>query len=231
MFSAVDFIQTLNAWNAPTGVINAIQEFNKVDEFFVDGTIFTKTVDATTIKHIKMIKTDFNFNQRGGPKIATLLLYASESGNVDVVDALIDANADPNVCDEKDNSPLMIASKEGHVQIVIKLLNKKADINKKNGILKKTALHFACLFGCEDVVDVLLDAKADPNICDFEDGSPLMAASEIGYHQIVQKLLKNNADISKKNREGETALSLARKAGPRSNDVVAILENFKTEQD
>ena len=116
--SAVDFIQTLNAWNAPTGVLNAIKE--KVDESFADGTIFTKTVDATTIKHIRMIKSDFDFNQRGGPKVATLLQYASENGYVEVVDTLLDAKADPNVCDKEDNSPLIKASAMGHFQIVRK---------------------------------------------------------------------------------------------------------------
>ena len=38
MLSAIGFIQTLNAWKAPTTVLTAIQEFNKVDEFVADGT-------------------------------------------------------------------------------------------------------------------------------------------------------------------------------------------------
>ena len=231
--SAVNFIQTLNAWNAPTGVLNAIKE--KVDESFADGTIFTKTVDATTIKHIRMVKSDFDINQRGGPKVATLLQYASQYGNVDVVDALLDANADPNVCNKEDESPLMIASQKAHVQIVRKLLDKKADINKKNGILKRTALYKACRYGRKNVVDVLLDAKADTNICDHKGASPLMAASYWGHSRIVQKLLENNADISKTVSKGEfkgkTALSIAQKVkqenGEEYDEVVAILENFK----
>ena len=230
MLSAVDFIPTLNAWNAPTGALNAIKE--KVDESFADGTIFTKTVDATTIKHIRMIKSDFDFNQRGGPKVATLLQYASQYGNVDVVDALLDANADPNVCNKKDESPLMIASEKGHVQIVRKLLDKKADINKKNGILKRTALYKACRYGCKIVVDVLLDAKADPNICDHKGASPLMAASYWGRPHIVQKLLENNADSSNTASgykfKGDTALSIAQKK--KHDEVVAILENFNAKK-
>ena len=59
-----------------------------------------------------------------------------------------------------------------------------------------------------------------------------MEASEKGYSKIVQKLLDNIhiflADvISKKNMNGETALSLARKY--KRDEVVAILENFITE--
>ena len=57
-----------------------------------------------------------------------------------------------------------------------------------------------------------------------------MEASEKGYSKIVQKLLGNihilYDDISKKNMNGETALSLARKY--KRDEVVAILENFLT---
>ena len=60
-----------------------------------------------------------------------------------------------------------------------------------------------------------------------------MEASEKGYSKIVQKLLDNiHIDatpqnvISKKNMNGETALSLARKY--KRDEVVAILENFLT---
>ena len=130
----------------------------------------------------------------------------------------------------------MIASKEGHGQIVRKLLDKKADINKKSGVLKRTALYSACRYGRKNVVDVLLDAKADPNICSWDGKSPLMAASQWAHPQIVQKLLENNADVSKTASrgvfKGKTALSIARNKkhanGERKYDeVVAILENFK----
>ena len=208
MLSATNFIQTLNAWNAPIGVLNAIKEFNKVcwvtdyESWFPD---VAENVDHTH-NHFKMI--NFDINQRGGPKVATLLQYASNLGSVDAVDALLDADADPNVCDQEDNCPLMDASENGHVQIVRKLLDKKADINL-TGIMGRTALFYACTFDRQDVVTVLLDAKADPNICDFEGQSPLMEASRNGYIKIIQKLLVNNADIFKKNNDGKTALSLA----------------------
>ena len=224
MLSAIAFVQSLTPWNAPTGVLKAIQEFNKAGEFVADSTIFTKSVDVNTIKHIKMIKSDFDFNQKGGPDHGTALFYASEFGNVDVVDALLEANADPNICDEYDNFPLMVASEKSHVQIVTKLLlQENTDINKR-GNIGWTALFYACFNGNEDVVDVLLDANADPNICASLGWSPLIMASHWGYSQIVQKLLNHNADISKKNDDGDTALSIARFR--KRDEVVAILENF-----
>ena len=117
----------------------------------------------------------FDINQKGGPDVQTALQYACKFDDMDVVDALLEANADPG-CDEKANCPLMTASFE----VVRKLL--------KEGNKGGTVLWLACGNGMEDVVDVFLNANADPNVCDNEDKSPLMIASENGHVQIVRKL-------------------------------------------
>ena len=54
-------------------------------------------------------------------------------------------------------------------------------------------------------------------------------ASTSGNSQIVQKLLKNNADISKKDLIGQTALFRARIGG--HDEIVVILENFIKDYD
>ena len=219
MLSASDFVESLTPWNAPTGVLKAIQKFSNE---FVAGTVFTNSVDVNTIKHIKMIKFDFDFNQKGGPHDGTALYYASKFGNVNVVDALLKEKADPNVCDKNDNSPLMVASKEGHVQIVTKLLlQENTDFNKR-GQFRRTALWYACNIGKEVVVDALLEAKADQNVCDEDDNSPLIVATQKGHFQIVTKLLqRENTDFNKRGQFGRTALWHACQNG--KEDVVDVL--------
>jgi len=104
------------------------------------------------------------------------------------------------------------------------LIWNKADINCRNND-HGTPLYWACHEGWHLIVDILLEAKADPNICTKEEKvSPLMIASEKGHVIIVKSLLKNKADINQKDQNGLTALDRANKA--EKMEIVEILQNF-----
>ena len=95
---------------------------------------------------------------------------------------LLSSDADPNICNNEKTSPLIIASRQGYGKIVQSLLKKEdigVDQQQDNG---QTALFNACNapYGAEnsnEIVNMLLDAKADPNVCRNEKTSPLMKAS------------------------------------------------------
>ena len=102
----------------------------------------------------------------------------------------------------------MIASQNGHHQVVELLLQSHADINaqKEEGW---TALMIACQNGHYHIVELLLKEHADINI-DNEDGwTALMLASYNGHHQVVELLLKEHCDINHQGKDGVTALMLA----------------------
>ena len=150
---------------------------------------------------------------------------ACNDGKLDVVDALLKKNADHTVCDRDGNSPLMVASPLsdlGKVQIVTKLLlQENTDINKRCQY-GWTAMFRASDYGKEDVVDALLEAKADQNVCDEDDNSPLIVATQKGHFQIVTKLLQQeNTDFNKRGQFGRTALWHACQNG--KEDVVDVL--------
>merc|ERR1711909_239037 len=112
----------------------------------------------------------------------------------------------------------------GYSSIVRTLIWNKADINCRNND-HGTPLYWACHEGWHLIVDILLEAKADPNICTKEEKvSPLMIASEKGHVIIVKSLLKNKADINQKDQNGLTALDRANKA--EKMEIVEILQNF-----
>lgn len=63
------------------------------------------------------------------------------------------------------------------------------------------------------MIEVLLDAGADPNEEKEGGWTPLLGAANQGYQQLVELLLKSGADPSHRNRSGDTALSIAERRG------------------
>ena len=112
------------------------------------------------------------------------------------------------------DTALMIACKNGHKNIVKKLLaDKEIDVNqaKTNGL---TALMLAVDYGHKEVVLDLLDAGADVNAKNKDGLTALMLASENGYTDIVLDLLKKEADVAAKTTiSGSTALMIAVNGG------------------
>ncbi|MBE3042550.1 ankyrin repeat domain-containing protein, partial [Candidatus Bathyarchaeota archaeon] len=73
----------------------------------------------------------------------------------------------------------------------------------------KTALSMASASGYDEIVQMLLDAKADPNIVGLEGETPLGVACHGGHTRVVQMLLNNKADPSILDLERRSPLSLA----------------------
>jgi len=61
----------------------------------------------------------------------------------------------------------------------------------------------------EQIIQMLLHKKADPNFPDFHDYYPLHYASMYGWISSVQALLKHRANVDAANNAGETPLMLA----------------------
>ena len=67
--------------------------------------------------------------------------------------------------------------------------------------------------GHQQVVELLLKEKADPNIQDSNSQTALMVASHNGHQQVVEILLKEKADPNIQDNDGETALVAASENG------------------
>ncbi|MFM8185491.1 MAG: ankyrin repeat domain-containing protein, partial [Alphaproteobacteria bacterium] len=87
-----------------------------------------------------------------------------------------------------------------------------------------TALHIASREGNLDIVKILIDSGANPNIADNEGYTPLMRASLSASAEVVEYLLKNGAKPGIFNSQNETAIIHATNA--KCDDCInALIEN------
>ncbi|RYE14430.1 MAG: ankyrin repeat domain-containing protein [Rickettsiales bacterium] len=119
-------------------------------------------------------------------------------------------------------TPLHIASREGHNDIVTALLKSGAYINATD-ISGKTPLHIAVENGHNNIVTKLLSAEAYVNATDKFGYTALHYAAEKGNTNIVKELLSKGAYVNATNEHGKTPLHLAAEAG-RTETVKVLLE-------
>lgn len=102
------------------------------------------------------------------------------------------------VSGEKENiiwkfEPLVIACKQGYLEIVMELLNSKADVNLHDEF--HTPLSAACENGHLDVVKFLIKEGAKVNHC-FQSQTPLTIACENEEIALAELLIKEGADVN-----------------------------------
>lgn len=118
------------------------------------------------------------------------LILASSVGDVEGAKILLNEFEELDI-DQQDSAGatvLMLASQEGHTEMVRFLLNKGAQVNlqKRNGM---SALMLASKRGHTGVVSLLLENGAHVNMQNTNGVSSLMVASEEGHAEVVKMLV------------------------------------------
>ncbi len=85
-------------------------------------------------------------------------------------------------------TPLHIAAKKGHTNVVEKLIAAGCDVDKARTDSGSTALFTAAQEGQIDVVKKLLENGADRSICGFQNRTPLEQARLKGHDAVVALL-------------------------------------------
>ena len=153
------------------------------------------------------------------------LLKASENGDVKKIKKIIESENEINfnIQDKDGNTPLILASCNGHDEIVEELVHTRANVNIQN---KKgyTALIQASENGYLEVVKILINFDADTNVQSNTGSTPLIRTSKNGDREVAVELLKKTeTNVNIKNGRGDTALSLASRNG--HTDIVEELLN------
>jgi ankyrin repeat protein len=150
----------------------------------------------------------------------TPLHIAAFRGNLEVLNVLLKANADPNAVDDEGSTPLHQAVASGHIDCVKALIQAGANINAKDNTLS-TPLNVAAYHKFDDIAALLLESGADPNIPNDREFTPLHHSCAYGYIQLTKLLLQKSANIQAVTKEMSTPLHQAAFNG--HYDIIKLL--------
>ena len=139
-----------------------------------------------------------------GKRVLVSLEIAAINGHVECLQALLNAGADVNYVNSKnENTALALAAANGKDQCVELLIKAGADVNNAD-YKGNTALMLASGHGNIKSVELLLEAGADVNKRDIGGDTALMFA--ISHNDILTLLIKAGADVNSVNETGSTAV-------------------------
>jgi len=109
---------------------------------------------------------------------------------------------------------LGLASFFGHYETAEYLIKAGASINSPaNNLLAVTPLQSATAANHREIVNLLLDNHADPNLRASNGYTPLHAAAQNGNLKIISSLLFNGADLTIRGKDEKLPIDLAVEAG------------------
>lgn len=138
----------------------------------------------------------------------TLLLAATQHGNKDLVDLLLDSGADIDKHPDDLNTPLMKACESNNNGMVQHLLKRGADVNTVD-LDGRGALVKAAVSGNVATVQLILDQGARTETKNTRERTALMEAASLGHIDVVQLLLDRGADVEAKDHLDNTILMKA----------------------
>jgi len=143
-----------------------------------------------------------------GDEYKSLQLFEAASvGHADIVDELLAAGADPNLTLCDGSTALIAAAVSGNLKSARLLLKHGATVNAANANGETPLIMAPHNSSDGTMVQLLLDAGADPNLRTKKGMTPLMGAALVGDGLSAEKLLKAGADPTVKDSYGDTAES------------------------
>ncbi|XP_046562244.1 ankyrin repeat domain-containing protein 50-like [Haliotis rubra] len=138
-----------------------------------------------------------------------ILHIACKSGQFDVVKYLLSLNSvDINRRGYNKRTPVMTAGERGKKKIVELLVKHGADLSHR-APLGGNILNLACRGGKIEVVKYVLSLNTvDINTRGIKKRTPVMIAAAHGHKEVVELLVKNEADLSLRDSNGKNVIEL-----------------------
>lgn len=188
-----------------------------------------KQGNAKLLRQLFLNGADANLRDSRGK---TALFYCATGFDTEMMKTLLENGANPNAKDEKGSTPIMLAKAANSYDSVAALVSAGAyapeldmidAVSAKNtnavkkmlaqkvspdsvGLSKRSALSVAVGSGDFEMVKLLVDAGAHPNVLDDEGKTPLSYAVFSENRMLIDYLLLHGADVKLMNIDGENVL-------------------------
>lgn len=173
------------------------------DHYFRDNCTALLKILKKGHKSMAELMTSYNaditaMTGNGATAVHCAIQGAIQGANIEVLDYVLGLTP-PDYIDQADDdgvTPLILACRQDNAEdIVVHLLDKKADINKP-ATIGQTPLEALVTRGARDAfIQFMIDSGADVNAVNKKDGTTsLMIASKNGMENAMRILLANGAD-------------------------------------
>ena len=150
----------------------------------------------------------------------TSLHIAAENGHKDAVEILLKNNANTNTKDMIGYSPLHYAILNNQIDAAKIMLEKEVNVDINETMGGFTPLHISAECGHLELVNFLLQNRAEVNARNDRDWTPLHAAAFNGHLEVVKLLLTKGANVNARVINGCTPLQYAVENG---HEMIAII--------
>lgn len=141
------------------------------------------------------------------------LLAAASEADLERVESLLSSGINPNAMDEEGWTALMWAAQLNDAAMGTSLIKAGASLDLTEQSYEETALTIALYNGSIEMVNLLLEEGANPDLQDSTGWTPLMTAATKGDEEGVKLLLQAGADPLKSDDTGYTAADYAYEYG------------------
>ena len=218
---------------------NAKKDLEKIGVTFSEQKFIEKACEGDEGSVLLFIKAGMNVNLLAVPGktdgVAKSALHcAALKGNLPMAKSLLAFGADVNLGDDDSNTPLYYVAKSGRFQnnknnsldMAEFLISNKANVNASSD--SGTPLIAAIQFNSYELVDYLIEHGANVKLSTKDGNTPLMAMMSRYFgnnsdeaEDRIRVLVKAGVDPNAKNKNGQTALSLA--VSSRRKDAIPVL--------